>query len=199
LIVSGAGRTQVITTGSNRVRSYDLESGELIWECGGLGSNPIASPVVFEGLAVAMSGHHDPAGVAVPLTARGDVTDGDQIAWQIQGSTPYVSSPLLYDDTLYFVKSRNAIFSSINARTGEAIIDQERLPDMESVYASPVGADGRIYLCSREGTTHVIKHGREFEVLATNNLDETIDASPAIVGKDLILRTENHLYCIAEE
>jgi outer membrane protein assembly factor BamB len=199
LIVESDGRTQVVTTGSNRVRSYDLSNGDLIWECGGLGSNPIACPVVYEGLAIAMSGHHDPAGVAVPLSARGDVTDTDEIAWQIQGSTPYVSSPLLYDDTLYFVKSRNAIFSSANAKTGEPMVDQERLPEMDSIYSSPVGADGRIYLSSREGTTHVLKHGPEFEILATNVLDEPIDASPAIVGKELILRSEGHLFCIAEE
>lgn len=199
LIVEGGGRTQVVTTGSNRVRSYDLESGELIWECGGLGSNPIASPVAIDGLVIAMSGHNDPAGFAVPLTAEGDITDSDQVAWKIEGSTSYVSSPVLYDDTLYFTKSRNAILSAVNAKTGEAIIDQKRLPDMDTLYSSPVAADGRIYFSSREGNTVVIKHAPELEVLASNRLDEAIDASPAIVGKDLILRGENHLYCIAEQ
>lgn len=198
LIVEGGGRTQVVTSGSTRVRSYDLKNGELIWECGGLGSNPIACPVAFDGLAIAMSGHRDPAGVAVPLTAHGDVTDTDQVAWQIEESTPYVSSPLLYDDTLYFVKSRNAIVSSVAAKTGKAIINQKRLPDMDSLYASPVGAEGRIYFCSREGTTVVLKHAPKLEVLATNILDEPIDASPAIVGNELFVRGENHLYCIAE-
>jgi outer membrane protein assembly factor BamB len=198
LIAEGAGRTQVITSGSNRVRSYDLASGELIWECGGLGSNPIATPVVFENLAIAMSGHHDPAGVAVPLSAKGDVTGSDDVAWQVTGITPYVSTPVLYDETLYFVKSRNAILSSVNAKTGETMINQKRLPDMDSVYASPVAARGRIYLASREGTTAVIEHGPTLEILAVNGLDETIDASPAIVGNELIIRGENHLYCIAE-
>jgi outer membrane protein assembly factor BamB len=199
LIVNDGQRLQVITSGSTRVRSYDLENGDVIWECGGLGSNPIACPVVYDGLAIIMSGHHDPAGIAVPLTSRGDVTGTDNIAWQIEEVTPYVSTPLLYDDTLYFVKSRNAILSSANAKTGEPIIRQKRLPEMESIYASPVGADGRVYLSSREGTTLVFKHGPEFEILATNILDEPIDASPAIVGNDLIIRGENHLYCISEE
>ncbi|MEX0613221.1 MAG: PQQ-binding-like beta-propeller repeat protein, partial [Pirellulales bacterium] len=198
LIVEGAGRTQVVTSGSNRIRSYDLASGELIWECGGLGSNPIATPVAFDGLAIAVSGHRDPAGIAVPLSAKGDITDSDKIAWQIEESTPYVSTPVLYDGTLYFVKSRNAILSSVNAKNGEMIIDQKRLPDMESVYSSPVSANGRIYFSSREGTTHVLEHGPKLEILATNFLDETIDASPAIVGKEMIVRGENHLYCIAE-
>jgi outer membrane protein assembly factor BamB len=199
LIVEAAGRQQVITSGSNRIRSYDLANGELVWECGGLGSNPIATPVTIDGLAIAMSGHHDPAGIAIPLSAKGDVTGSDEIAWQVEGFTPYVSTPVLYDETLYFVKSRNAILSSINAKTGETIIDQKRLPDMDSVYASPVAAQGRIYFSSREGVTVAIEHGPELKILATNELDEAIDASPAIVGNEMIVRGENHLYCIAEE
>lgn len=198
LIVPVGDQVQVITSGSNRVRSYDLKNGDLIWECGGLGSNPIACPVVSDGLAIAMSGHHNPAGIAVFLTARGDVTGTDKVAWQIEEKTPYVSTPLLYESALYFVKSRNAVMSSIDAKTGKPIINQKRLPDMESVYASPVGAAGHVYFCSREGTTDVLKHGPEMDVIATNFLDEPIDASPAIVGNEIIIRGENHLYCIGE-
>jgi outer membrane protein assembly factor BamB len=199
LVVDSTDRKQVITSGSNRVRSYDLESGELIWECGGLGSNPIATPVTIDGLAIAMSGHQEPAGIAVPLTAKGDVTRSETIAWHVEGFTPYVSTPVLYNETLYFVKSRNAILSAINAKTGETIIDQERLPDMETIYSSPVAAQDRIYLSSREGMTVVIEHGPELKILADNPLDEAIDASPAVVGNEIIIRGENHLYCIAQQ
>ena len=199
LVVEAAGRKQVVTSGMNRVRSYDLATGELIWECGGLGTNPIATPVVIDGIAICMTGHQEPAAVAVPLDARGDVTGTDKVTWYIDdGSTPYVASPVLYDGLLYFTKNRNAILSSIDAKTGEFVINQKRLPEMESVYASPVAAAGRIYFPSREGNTVVVKHGRELEVLATNALDEqAIDATPAIVGNDLILRGESHLYCIS--
>ncbi len=198
LIVEAAGRTQVITSGTNRIRSYDLANGDLIWECGGLGSNPIACPVTVDGLAIAMTGHMDPAGIAVPLDSKGDITDSKRIAWQIKGTTPYVPSPLVVGDTIYFIKSRNAILSSVAAKTGEYIISQQRLPDMSSIYSSPVAAAGRIYICSREGIVNVIKQAEKLDVLATNNLDEVIDASPAIVGKDLIIRTEGYLYCISE-
>jgi outer membrane protein assembly factor BamB len=198
LIVEAAGRTQVVTSGTNRVRSYDFKSGELIWECGGLGSNPIATPIEYEGLAIAMSGHNDPAGVAVPLSAKGDVTGSQRIAWQVDSITPYVSTPVLYEGTLYFPKSRNAILSAIDAKSGETIIDQERLPEMSSMYSSPVAANGRIYLPSREGTTVVIEHAPTLQILATNEIDETIDATPAIVGNEMYIRGENHLYCIAE-
>jgi outer membrane protein assembly factor BamB len=198
LIVKAAGRVQVVTSGSNRIRSYDLRNGDLIWECGGLGSNPIACPVAVGNLAVVMTGHQNPAGLAVPLDSEGDVTGTDKVAWRIEGSTPYVPSPLVYEDTIYFTKSRNAILSSVAAKTGEYIISQKRLPDMSSVYASPVAAGGRIYISSREGTTIVLKHGSKFEVIASNSLNETIDASPAIVGSELFIRTESNLYCISE-
>jgi outer membrane protein assembly factor BamB len=198
-VVEAAGRKQVVASGMNRVRSYDLATGELIWECGGLGTNPIATPVTIDGIAICMTGHQEPAAVAVPLDARGDVTGTDKVTWYIDdGSTPYVASPVLYDGLLYFTKNRNAILSSIDAKTGEFVINQKRLPEMDSVYASPVAAAGRIYFFSREGNTVVVKHGRELEVLATNALDEqAIDATPAIVGNDLILRGESHLYCIS--
>jgi outer membrane protein assembly factor BamB len=199
LVVEWSGRKQVITPGTNRIRSYDLATGDVLWECGGLGSNPIATPLAIGGLAICMTGHQDPAGIAVPLDAKGDVTGTEKVAWQIE-NTPYVSSPILYDQQIYFTKGRDAILSSIDARTGEFIISPQRLPEMSSVYSSPVGAAGRIYLASREGTIVVLKHGRELDVLATNTLDDgAIDASPAIVGNELFIRGEGHLYCIAEQ
>ncbi len=199
LIVEGGGRTQVVTSGSNRIRSYDIASGELLWECGGLGSNPIATPIESEGVVICMTGHDDPAGIAVRLDARGDVTDSETIAWEIE-NTPYISSPLLYDGLLYFTKGRNAILSCVEAKTGKSVYSQQRLPEMDTLYSSLVGGDGRIYISSREGKTVVVKHGPEFEVLATNTLDEqAIDATPALVGNELFLRGQTHLYCISEQ
>ena len=199
LIVAGGGRTQIITSGSNRIRSYDLSNGDLIWECGGLGSNPIPVPIVSEGLVVCMTGHRDPAGIAVPLDAKGDVTRSETIAWQVT-DTPYIASPVLYDGLLYFTKGRNAILSCLNPKTGEYVYDNERLPDMETLYSSPVAAAGRLYISSREGTTVVVKAGREPDILATNTLgDEIIDATPAIVGNEMFIRGEENLYCISQE
>jgi outer membrane protein assembly factor BamB len=200
LIVEAAGRKQVITSGSNRVRSYDLANGDLLWECGGLGTNPIAMPVVIDNIAICMSGHQEPAAVAVPLDAQGDVTGSEKVAWQLDdGSTPYIASPVLYDGLLYMTKNRNAILSCFDAKTGKSLGGPKRLQGLETLYASPVAAAGRIYFPSLEGNTVVVKHGPELEIIATNRLDEQIiDATPAIVGNELILRGESHLYCIAE-
>jgi len=200
LVVPYEGRVQVITSGMTRVRSYDLETGEVIWECGGQGPNPIPSPVLLDDKVIVMTGFQRFAAYSIPLSSKGDITGTEKIAWKIADGTPYVSSPLLYDGILYFTKERNNLLTSMNARTGEVLISQKRLPDVSSFYASPVGAAGKVYFPSREGATVVLKHGPETEmtVLANNKLDGAIDASPAIVGREMIIRTDTHLYCIAE-
>ncbi|MGH7127382.1 MAG: PQQ-binding-like beta-propeller repeat protein, partial [Planctomycetaceae bacterium] len=97
---------------------------------------------------------------------------------------------------LYVTQSRNAILSCLDAETGETVFGPERLPDLSTLYASPVIAADRLYYTDRNGTTLVLAHGPKLDVLATNKLDEGIDASPAVVGKQLFLRGEKHLYCI---
>lgn len=196
LITEYQGVTQVITNGTNRVRSYDLRTGELIWACGGQFTNPIASPVRFQDLAIAMTGYRGYAVYAVPLSACGDVTDTESIAWKRGDAGPYISSPVLYEGILYFTKSRDAILYGVHPGNGTAIIEQERIPGLGTLYSSPVAAAGRLYFTDRDGKTVVLKHGPKLEVLATNELPEVIDASPAIVGSQLYMRGEKHLYCI---
>ncbi len=198
LIVAHDGKVQVIVNGMNRARGYDLANGEIIWECGGQAMGAVPTAVVHGDLVFCMTGHRGSALYAIPLSAKGDITDSDEIAWQLDRDTPYVPSPLIYDDQLYFTKSNNAILSCYNAETGEVIYRGKRLPEMDTIYASPVAAAGKIYFAGRNGATTVVKHGPEFEVLASNLLDEPIDATPAIVGNELIIRTSGHLYSIAE-
>ncbi len=197
LITEFGGRTQVITNGSTRVRSYDLASGEIIWQCGGQAGNPIPTPVRFEDNVIVMTGFRGYAIYSIPLSATGDITDTDVPTWIEEDAAPYVPSPVLYKGQLYFVKANNAVLVSRDAKTGELLIDETRLPDISTVYASPVAAADHIYLTGRDGTTLVLKHGRSLEVIASNKLDEEIDASAAIVGDELYLRGKSHLYCIA--
>jgi outer membrane protein assembly factor BamB len=190
---------QVIVNGSNRTRSYDLATGDVIWECGGQVSAPVSTAVVHNDLVYCMSGHRGSALKAIPLSARGDITDTDEVAWSMDEDTPYVPSPLLYDNLLYFTKGNNAILTCVAAEDGTVQYKSKRLPDLDTLYSSPVGAAGRVYIAARNGNTVVVKHGPEFEVLATNELEETIDATPAIVGDEIYVRTAGHLYCFAEE
>jgi outer membrane protein assembly factor BamB len=199
LVVEAAGRTQVIVNGSNRARSYDLATGKEIWACGGQVTNPIPSPVANGKLAFCMTGYQGSEIYAIPLDAEGDITGSDKIAWHGDEGAPYVPSPLLVDNRLYFTKGNSGILSCLDATTGERVIEQVRVPGLGDVYASPVGAAGRIYLTGRGGTTVVIRQGDELEVLATHSLGESVDASPAVVGDALLIRTAGHLYCVAEE
>ncbi len=196
LVVEHGGRTQIITNASKRVRSYDLATGEVIWECGGQVSNVTPSPVLIGNLVCCMSGYKGSAALAIPLDSAGDITESQRVAWQYNRDTPYVPSPLLYGDLLYFNKVNNGILTCLNARTGEPAFEATRLPEMNSMYASPVGAAGRIYLVGRDSTALVLKHGPKLEHLATNRLDDPIDASPAIAGRQLFLRGRKALYCL---
>lgn len=196
LIVEHNGRTQVITNASRRVRSYDLATGDILWQCGGQVANVTPSPVLFGDRVICMSGYRGSIAMSLPLDASGDITDSDQVAWRWHRDTPYVPSPLLFGDWLYFNKLNNAVLTCLDVTTGKPIFESVRLPSLTNIYASPVGAADRVYLVGRDGTALVLKRAATLEVLATNKLDDSFDASPAIVGKQLFLRGQRHLYCL---
>ena len=200
IVVEHNGNPQIIINATHRTRSYDLATGETLWECGGMTANTIPSPVTADGIVYVTSGFRGNALQAIRLAdAEGDITGAAAVLWEYDRDTPYVPSPLLYGDTLYFLKHNKGILSSFNVNTGEAHYGPERLEGIAEVYASPVGASDRIYIASRDGVTLVIKHGSTFEVLAENVLDDGFNASPAIADKEIFLRGNKSLYCIASD
>jgi outer membrane protein assembly factor BamB len=200
LVVEVSGRAQVITTGTNKVRSYDLESGEVIWEGPGLTLNAIPSPLESEGVVFVTSGFRGSAAYAVRLAdAKGDIESSSAILWRRDRDTPYVPSPLLYDGVFYLVKSNSGILTALDAKTGEALFGPERVEPIAEIYASPVAAAGRVYLLGRDGNAMVLASGRELEVLARNSLEDGFDASPVLSGKEMYLRGYRHLYKLADE
>ena len=199
LVVTHGGRAQVVTGAMNRVRSYDLETGALVWHAPGLTMNPIPSPVAGHGLVFLTSGFRGNSLQAVRIAeASGDVTGSPAIVWTLDRDTPYVPSPLLYGDVLYVLKSNNGLLSAFEARTGKPLYRLERIEATPNVFASPVGAAGRIYVAGQDGTTAVLRHGPVLEVLAANPLDDRFDASPALVDDTIYLRGHRSLYAIAE-
>jgi len=198
LVVEHAGRPQVVTSGQNRIRSYDLETGQLVWHSEGLTMNPIPSPVGADGMVFAMSGLQGNRLRAIRLAdAQGDITGGKAIAWALERDTPYVPSPLLLDGFLYVLKGNAGILSVFDAKTGTPHYQVQRLPGITEVYASPVAAQNRVYVTGRDGTTLVIRHGGSFEVMARNTLDDGFDASAALVDEHIYLRGYRYLYDIA--
>lgn len=200
LIVEHEGRAQVVVSGWGSIQSYDLETGKVIWHTTGLTPLTIPSPVAENGMVIATSGFNGSSLKAIRLAnAKGDLTGTNAIAWTHDRDTPYSPSPLLYDGVLYFLKSNNGILSVFDAQTGTPHYRATRLTAVPNVYASPVGADGRVYITGADGATVVLRHGPTFEILATNTLEEGFMASPALVDNEIYLRGSKFLYCIAEQ
>lgn len=196
LVVDHGGKIQVVTNGTTRVRSYDLATGDLVWQCAGMTVNPIPSPVRYGDSVICVSGYKGAAAISIPLSAKGDLGERGNVNWRYAAGTPYVPSPVLVGDLLYFTQTNDSVLTVLNAKTGKVVIDKERLPQVKSFYASPIAAAGRVYFVDRSGTTIVIKSGETLDVVSVNKLDDAIDASPVAVGKQLFLRGEKYLYCI---
>jgi outer membrane protein assembly factor BamB len=200
IVVEQDGRAQVVVSGSNRVRGYDLASGVMIWECGGLSKENVASsPVAGHGMIFTGSTYDRPGLLAVRLEgAKGDITETANVVWRRSRGAPYVPSPLLYGDALYFHYHFQGLMTRVNARTGEDQPGAFRLPGIYNVFASPVAAAGRVYITSREGLTVVLEAGDDPKTIAQNRLEDSFSASAALVGKEIFLRGEQYLYSIAE-
>jgi outer membrane protein assembly factor BamB len=199
LVVDVAGEAQVVTAATSLIRSYDAATGDLIWQCAGLTTNVIPTPVTAFGNVYCMSGYRGYALLAIKLGQTGDLTGSDAIAWQIDKGTPYVASPLLYGNRIYFTAERRAKLSCYDAQTGKPLFTNQQLEGMNTIYASPVGAADRVYIADRDGTTTVINAADKLEVLAVNTLNDGFDASPIILGDELYLKGKTHLYCIAKQ
>ena len=197
VVAEVSGRMQVIVSATNRIRSYDLQTGAEIWQCGGQTQNVIPSPIVAGGLVFCTSGFRGSELQAIELGHTGDLTGTSAVRWQVNKATPYVPSPILYDGKLYVCSMNRAAISCYDAETGKLNFVEERLDAVTDIYASPVGALGRVYFVGRNGTTEVIKNADKLEVLATNKLDDGFDASPALAGNEIFLKGKKNLYCIS--
>jgi len=200
LVVEHGGKAQVVVAATRRVSAYDLASGKVIWEAGGLSRNVVASPVAAEGLVHVANSYDWQALLTIRLAgAAGDITGTNSIVWTRERDTPYVPSPLLDGDNLCFLKHLSGVLTCVEAKTGKTIFGPQRLPGIRTVFASPVSAAGRMYVIDRSCNAVVLNYAPKFELLATSTLDDSFAASPAIVGDALYLRGDHHLYCIAAD
>lgn len=194
------GKVQVITTASNKVRSYNIENGDLIWECSGLTGNVTPNAVFGDGILYVMSGHRGNALLAIRMAdAEGDISGSKAIVWTANLNTPYVPSPLLVNKRLYFLRVNSGSLSCLDAATGKVHYGMKMLANLGIVYNSPVYASGRIYQLGGTGLTYTLKDGPELVILSENKLDDSFAASPAIAGDEIFLRGQRFVYCIAED
>ncbi len=191
------GRRQLIATGSNRVRSYDARTGEVLWECGGLGMNPIPTPVAADGTVFAMTGYQNPMLMAIRLGGRGDITGGELVTWRNTRANSYVPSPVYWRGKL-FVLADGGFLSCYDARTGKPLYQQWRIGVGNIFKASPAMADEKLYLAGENENVFVVAAGDAPRLLATNRLaGQRFVASPAIAGGALFLRSESALFRIS--
>jgi outer membrane protein assembly factor BamB len=199
LVVTHGNKKQVIMNGQTCARSYDLESGKELWRCAGQTERPCASPVADKDLVYVTSGHRGSFMGAFRLDGTGNVQGTKNVAWTIDRDTPDIASPVLSSGRIYFHKGKTGQLSCVDAATGKPFYMASRIPGLDTMYASPVAAGGHVYLTARSGTTVVIQDSPELNIVATNDVDETVDATPAPVDNQLFIRGEKHLFCIAEE
>ncbi len=199
VIVEVNGKAQVITSATNKVRSYDAETGQIIWECTGMTKNVIPNPTYADGILYLLSGFRGNAIKAIDLAkAKGDITGTAAIIWEYNQDAPYTPSGVLMDGKLYFLKGNNGIMTCLNAKDGKVIYSNQKLDGITNIFSSPTGNKDKIYIAAT-GTVDVVKAGNEYSLLAKNTLDDTFHASPVIVGNDLFLRGFKYLYCISEK
>ncbi len=202
VIYESKTRTELISDAGRYLRSYDPLTGKELWR---FSQNDIQvkmpAPVIAHNLIYVTGGN--PAGspiYAFRPGASGDISlkNGEEtnqyLAWRLGRGSSYTGTPLIYGDYLY-ISADNGVLTAYNARTGERIY-QERLPS--SFSASPVAADGKLYLSSEDGEVFVVRAGPKFELLATNSMGEALMSTPAISDGIIILRSQNYLYAIAE-
>jgi outer membrane protein assembly factor BamB len=198
-------RTELITPGTQKVRSYDLE-GKLLWEFGGMSSIAIPTPFSKFGLLYVCSGYVQDKvrpvfaikpGASGEISLKPGETSNEFIAWYQPSAAPYNPSPLVYGDYFY-VLFDFGFLSCHDARTGKEIYEKQRIrPDgMTSFTASPWAGNGKIFALSEDGDTFVFQAGPEYRLLHKNSVDEMCMATPAISGDRLLIRTLTKLYCL---
>ena len=183
---------QIVSAGGDRVQGFDTATGERIWSIYSQGEGVTPSPVVGDGLIFTSSGFEDPTIRAIRLGGEGDITN-THIAWEQKKGVPVLASPLYVPPYLYTI-TRDNVLHCIDASTGE-IVWIKRLSGVHS--ASPILADGRIYITSEEGVTLVLRPGPKYDELARNSIGETCLASIAVSQGHFYIRSSEHLYSIA--
>jgi outer membrane protein assembly factor BamB len=193
-IVKVNGKEQAVSPGAHGVRSYDVETGEELWIARYKGWSVVPRPIAAGNMVYVCAGVVNPMMLAIDLTkAKGDITGTDAIVWSTTKNVPDMPSPLLINNRFYTLTPTT--LRCIDPATGNEIWTQS-IPGQH--HASPISADGRIYVFNAKGDSVVAALGDTFQQLASNKLDAGCYATPAIVGKSLIIRTFTHLYRIED-
>ena len=203
-VIPAGGGEELVTNASNYIRAYDPRTGKELWNLGGSSKITAPTPFLANGLVIVASGRAPERPLfAVRPGARGDLTlPKDQassagVAWSKPGRGSYMPTPLVYDGILY-VLGNNGVFDAYEVETGKEIYRQRLEPVGSGFSASPVAADGRIYLTSEDGDIIVIAAGREFKKLGSSPMGELVMATPALADGVMYVRGVSTLFAIGK-
>jgi outer membrane protein assembly factor BamB len=194
-------RTEIVAVGPGEVVSYNL-AGKELWRMSGMSGSPIPMPFAYEGLLLINGGRGRPLfalrpGATGDISLGKDQTSNEYVVWSQARSGTYLPSSLAYDGAVYAL-SETGILSRFDARTGKQIYKTRIDPKATAFTTSPWAYNGKLFCLSEEGQTFVISTGEEFKLLHVNELDDMAQASPALVGERLLIRTEHRLYSIRQ-
>jgi outer membrane protein assembly factor BamB len=202
-IYEGPGRVELVVNGPEKVHGYDPLTGMELWELRGSSKNTTPTPIVAHDLIFVASGYQVKPIFAIRPGAEGDITlEGDAqsneyVAWSSKRDGPYLPTPIVYGDYLYTCQN-NGVLACYRAKTGEHVY-RERVGSGGAFSASPIAADGKLYIASEDGDIYVVRAGPEYELLATNPMGEVCMATPAVSKGRMFIRTQHHLYAVGEK
>jgi outer membrane protein assembly factor BamB len=201
VITTGPSGPEVIMAMAGEVKSFSADAGNPLWQCkSGIGWYMCPQPLVKDGTVYAVGGRSGTGGLAIKLGGSGNVTESHRL-WTLRKGTN-VPSPLIHGDHLYFAHENLGIAHCVDLKTGDFVYSEKMEPDPGQIYASPILADGKIYYLGRGGQTVVIKAAPEFKVLSTAKLENgrgNFNATPAVDGNRLVIRSGKFLYCIGQK
>jgi outer membrane protein assembly factor BamB len=194
---------ELITNASNFIRGYDPETGKERWRLGGSSKITAPTPVFSGGTVIVASGRapERPIFAIKPggqgdISLTGDADSNTNVLWHKRGRGSYMPTPLIYGGIVY-VLANDGVFDAYDLQTGREIYRQRLQHQGSGFSASPVAADGRIYLSSEDGDIFVVRSGTEFQQLAKNTMGEPLMATPALADGTMYVRGERHLFAIA--
>lgn len=191
------GKTELVVTMKNLVVGVDPATGERLWTCRGVDDYMVPSVVAHDGVVYAVLGREG-AVLAIRAGGQGDVTNS-RVLWRVAKSRN-VASPVYSEGRLYFATEELGMIRCLDAKTGKAVFEERLQPSPGEIYASPLLADGKLYIMSRQRGAYVLEAGSEFQLLAHNVLDDKslFNSSPAVVDNRLLLRSDEYLYCLCQ-
>ena len=203
-VIQSDDRTQIVCNGFKQMASYDFETGEQLWTLSGGGDVPVPTPLFQDGMVLMTNGHGRSPMYAISADASGDLTPNKDedlpkgLLWYQTRGGSYMPTPIIVGDLIYTCNDRG-VLEVRELKSGEQVYQQRVSKGTNTFSASAVATKDHVYFSSEAGIVTVIKTGRSYQLVSSNDMDAVVMATPAIAGDQIFVRTVDHLVCIAKD